>query len=135
MSTSSYSRMGKANINGQDCCRLTLPYPPTVNHYWRKHQDGMHVSAKGKAYRGNVEAVVFDELRGWETLKRRLRVQITVTMPDRRQRDLDNLLKAILDSLEHCRVFENDSQIDYLSIERGAVEKPGHVVVVITQDP
>lgn len=125
---------GKAS-GGQDYCRLTLPWPPSVNDYWKPaRQGGMRISTEGKAYRVNVEAVVFDELRGWETMTGRLRVRITATMPDRRQRDLDNLLKATLDALERCRVFVNDSQVDYLSIERGAVEAPGHIVVEITQE-
>ena len=136
MTTSSYSqRTGKGNDGGR-YCRLVLPWPPSVNDYWKPaKQGGMRISAKGKAFRTNVEAVIFDELRGWKTMTGRLRVKILATMPDRRPRDIDNLLKALLDALEHCRVFENDSQVDSLRIDRGAVEKPGHVVVEITQDP
>ena len=39
-------------------------------------------------------------------------------MPDKRRRDLDNLLKATLDSLTHAGVWSDDSQIDALSIRR-----------------
>jgi len=38
--------------------------------------------------------------------------------PDRRKRDLDNLGKCIADSLQHARVYADDSQIDFLSFER-----------------
>ncbi len=136
MTTSSYSRLGGKGDDGQRYCRLTLPWPPSVNHYWApKKGGGRKLSAKAHSFRANVEAVVIDELRGWETMTGRLRVKALATMPDRREHDLDNLWKAILDALEYCRVFEKDSQVDDLHMLRGAVEKPGYVVVEVTQDP
>jgi crossover junction endodeoxyribonuclease RusA len=48
--------------------------------------------------------------------------------PPRDIGDLDNLLKPLLDALEHAGVFENDKQVDDLRITRmhpvsaGAVE-------------
>jgi crossover junction endodeoxyribonuclease RusA len=62
---------------------------------------------------------------------RRLRVDIVATMPDRRRRDLDNLLKALLDALQHARVFFDDEQIDALSVRRNGCAKPGGVEVTI----
>jgi crossover junction endodeoxyribonuclease RusA len=48
----------------------------------------------------------------------RLSVRIEAWMPDRRRRDLDNLMKSTLDSITHAGVWEDDSQIDHLSIRR-----------------
>ena len=56
-----------------------------------------------------------------------LRVSIHVNMPDKRRRDLDNLLKPILDVLGDYGVYDDDSQIvdlsiaKYTSLEKGAV--------------
>lgn len=33
---------------------ITLPMPPSVNHYWRHGRNGTYISAEGKAYRAEV---------------------------------------------------------------------------------
>ena len=48
----------------------------------------------------------------------RLSVLINAYPPDRRKRDLDNILKSLLDALQHARVYPDDSQIDRLTIIR-----------------
>ncbi len=63
----------------------------------------------------------------------RVSVSITVHPPDRRRRDLDNLLKGPLDALEHAGVYLDDGQIDRLEIERGDVMRGGRVVVRIEE--
>jgi len=61
-----------------------------------------------------------------------LAVFIEVYPPDRRRRDIDNLLKAIIDSLEHGGVFHDDSQIEWLLIERANIVPKGKVGVHIS---
>ena len=51
--------------------------------------------------------------------------------PDRRRRDLDNLPKAVQDSIAHAGVFEDDSQIDLLIVRRCEPVKWGKAVVRI----
>lgn len=99
---------------------LTLPWPPTVNHYYRKFRGRIVVSAKGLAYRNAVADQVLAQ-RGAKRFSGRLNVSIVAHMPDKRRRDLDNLLKGTLDSLTHAGVWLDDEQIDRLSIERGPV--------------
>jgi len=60
-------------------------------------------------------------------------VTIKAIAPDKRRRDLDNMLKAVLDALEHAKVYENDSQIDDLRITRLPPEKPGRIIVTVTE--
>jgi crossover junction endodeoxyribonuclease RusA len=45
--------------------------------------------------------------------------------PDRRKRDLDNHLKALLDSCTLSGLWEDDSLIDQLTLYRGVVVKTG----------
>ena len=48
------------------------------------------------------------------------------------RRDLDNLLKALLDALQHAGLYEDDTQAESILIERGAVVQGGAVAVNIT---
>ena len=110
--------------------RLDLPYPPTINHYYVNTRTGSRVGPNGKVY----QQAVWLSCRKQgikKPLKERLSVAIECYVPDKRKRDLDNVLKALLDALEGAGVYENDSQIDGLAIFRAGVEKPGKVIVHI----
>jgi len=96
-----------------------LPWPPSVNHYYRVVRGRPILAADGRAYR----IAVADIVSGPPLFAGRLAVTITATPPDRRRRDLDNLLKATLDALEKADVYLNDSQIDDLRIVRDAADK------------
>lgn len=112
--------------------RLTLPWPPSINHYYRPGmRPGSHyLTAEAKAFRTMVSTVVGAE-RLRKGLTGRLRMHVIASPPDRRERDLDNLLKALQDSMQYAGVYERDSQIDDLRIVRGPVVKGGQVVVTI----
>lgn len=109
---------------------LSLPFPPTANTHWRHVE--LHgrvcvlLSRKGRAYRSQVVRAA----RGHgDPLNGPLRVTVWVWMPDRRARDLDNLLKPLLDALTHAGVWGDDSQIVDLRITRRGVRPGGGVVV------
>ena len=61
----------------------------------------------------------------------KLSVVIVAYYPDRRRRDLDNLFKAPLDAMMKAGVYDDDSQIEFLSIRKGEQEKPGIIFVDI----
>ena len=111
-----------------------LPWPATVNKYWRIWQGRVLISTQGREYRKTVQAKVFADFEGqlprWE---HRLSVEILAYPPDRRQRDLDNLLKSTLDSLQHAGVYQDDSQIDEMTIFRRTVQKSGAIVVSVRE--
>ena len=111
---------------------LTLPYPPSVNHYWRNIGRGRTIiSRRGRRYQINVLAAVL--LAGRPRIEGRLSLRMELTMPDRKRRDLDNVCKAMLDALGHAGVYQDDSQIDRLEIVRGVVRAPGAAVVTIEE--
>lgn len=68
-----------------------------------------------------------------QTLTGRLQVWVEAWMPDRRKRDLDNIKKALLDSMTHAGVYEDDSQIDDLRSVRRDVVKGGYVIVHVCE--
>jgi crossover junction endodeoxyribonuclease RusA len=111
--------------------KFVVPYPPSVNTYWRTWQGRTVISKKGRDYRDTiVKQGKHDE---WMALGGSVRLAVTISahMPDRRRRDLDNTLKALLDSLQHASVFDDDEQIDRILIERAGVEPPGYLEVEI----
>lgn len=94
-----------------------LPWPPSINHYWRHTKNGHYISNEGKEYR---QIVFFHALKHRGTFDKdcRLTISIDAYPPDKRKRDLDNVLKSLLDALQHAGVYQDDSQIDRLSISR-----------------
>jgi crossover junction endodeoxyribonuclease RusA len=111
---------------------LNFPWPPSVNTYWRTLPAGRVIlSAKGRDYRNEVCEYVIAE--GVRHHTERLKVEIYAFVPDRRRRDLDNILKALFDALEHAGVYEDDEQIDDLRIVRRPRMKPGCLAIVITE--
>lgn len=90
--------------------KLCLPYPPTVNTYWRMFKNRMIISERGRKYRVDVLEAVLKQ-RAVKHLEKDLKINIVVTRPDNRRRDLDNLTKALLDGLTHAGLWEDDSQI------------------------
>lgn len=108
-----------------------LPYPPSVNHYYRHWRGRTVVSAEGRAYRTAVLAVILSRARR-KTLEGDLTMYVRVCPPDRKRRDLDNVLKALWDALQHAGVYRDDSQIARFTVERGEIVKGGSVRVAIT---
>jgi len=120
--------------------KITLPFPPSVNRYYRSPRSGplagrTLISEEARKYRAAVCALVA-ESKAAGPMQGLLRVVVEVFVPDRRKRDLDNLHKGILDSLTHAGVWGDDSQIDDLRIYRAGVAKPGALLVTVTEvDP
>ena len=113
---------------------VRLPWPPSVNHYWHKSRlGGYHISAAGQAFRRDAHYFVLEQALPGDRPSGRLSVAISAFPPDRRTRDLDNILKALLDALHHSGAIRDDADIDRLVIERGGAdpEKQGYVMVNI----
>lgn len=94
---------------------LTLPFPPSVNTYWRTYNGRMLISEKGRAYRKAVADQVLIQ-RGNKHYECKVKMTIEAFRPDKRKRDLDNLLKAPLDALTHAGVYMDDQLIVDLRI-------------------
>lgn len=109
---------------------MALPFPPPVNRYWQDPTSGTlagrHlISAEGRAYRDIVANEVLVQRTGKQN--GRLAMDVDVFPPDARRRDLDNLLKSLLDALQHAGVVEDDNQFDALTIRRQHRVKGGLV--------
>jgi crossover junction endodeoxyribonuclease RusA len=106
-----------------------LPYPPTVNTYWRRVGNKTILSAKARDYRRDVMNLL--RFRRLPTLAGELKVTITFHPPDRRKRDLDNLPKGLLDALKHAGIYGDDSQVRHIDMRFGEVRKGGCALVAL----
>ena len=114
---------------------LTLPYPPQANN--------MFTVARGRkiksgAYRSWSEQVAWSLRAGGQPPMHRgaYELHIIARRPDRRRRDLDNLIKPISDALTACRVIEDDSLCQRLTVEWAKAEPvKGGSIAVMVGDP
>ncbi len=106
---------------------LNLPYPPSVNNYWIASGKRRFISARGRAFKQRVA-----ELSGNVATYGDQKVEVNIVLFPRNKRlmDIDNSCKAILDSLIGF-LYDDDSQVWKLTVERGEVIKGGGCQVTI----
>lgn len=116
---------------------LRLPIPPSTNQLWR------HGRKRGTSYRSpeyvrwianaNILAAMQNKLYGVPT---DMPVEISLTVHEGRGwrggRDLDNVLKAVLDWLAHHRyiVTDNWKSVQKIMVKMGPVEMPARIAFV-----
>lgn len=104
---------------------IVLPWPPSVNHYWRKSGKKIYLPKEVEDYRKEV----WVKCQGYPRFPQGdVAIEIEAWPPDRRRRDLDNILKALLDALQHAQIYTDDYQIADLRIYR--VNVPQNKVIV-----
>lgn len=111
---------------GDVAVAIDLPWPPSVNHYWQHVRKNVIVSDAGKHYRCAAVAAVFAQQAHQRLLDGRLAFVVLAYPPDRRRRDLDNILKASLDALTFAGVIADDSNIDDLRVIRSSIDGCGN---------
>lgn len=102
--------------------------PPSVNHYWLVSGKRRFISKEGQAFRQEIALAV----RG-KRITGRLSCYVELTASNKRRWDLDNRIKALLDALQHAGLFEDDSQVDKLTVYRMSVGDKDKTRVVISQ--
>ena len=111
---------------------LELPWPPTVNTYYRHvlvHGSCRAlISKRGREYRKAVKRAVGPAVR---TLEGPLRITIRWHPPDKRKRDWDNPVKALQDALQHAGVIGDDNQVRYAEVSFHDQVKGGAAIVEI----
>lgn len=95
---------------------LTLPWPPSINHYYGTARNGRkYLRTAGRVFRREVfYACKQDKVKKMEGP---LKVTLIWYPPNKRKRDIDNYDKALLDALKYGGCYVDDSQIK----ERNAV--------------
>ena len=121
---------------------LTLPYCPSVNHY--KTIGRLVKTKSGKMYqqRRNSKETVGYYYEVYSIWHRRgvsglggatISMEVDVYPPDKKKRDLSNILKVLEDSLQHAGVYDDDRQIARLLVTRCDTMAGGQIIVRIQE--
>jgi len=112
---------------------LTMDLPPSVNRLWR-------VGPNKKFYRA-PEYQEWRKLTMWQLsvqakfvmIDQPYKLTIRAVKPDKRKRDLDNIIKALSDILESAAIIKNDSLAQHIDIA-WVEEGPACSVTIQTMD-
>lgn len=107
---------------------LALPWPPSVNHYYRHVGPRVLISKDGRKYRDAVASVA--RRSGIRRFDCPVEAHIDLFPPDRRRRDLDNTLKSTLDALTKAGAYEDDSLIRRLTVTMNEPMPPKGLAVI-----
>jgi len=102
--------------------------PPSVNHYWAGTGRTCKVSDRGRDFHDLV-AMCVPQL----FTTSRLKLDVTFHFPNNQRRDIDNFLKATIDSLVKCGLCVDDEQFDELIVRRGNVVKGGLIKLKVLE--
>lgn len=119
---------------------ITLPYPPTVNHF--KRTGRILTTKSGKQYqpRVNTDATKRFYYEVWMLVRQSgleglgeatISLELDIYPPDKRKRDIDNVIKPTVDSLMRSGLFDDDSQIARLLVTRKVMISQGQIIVRI----
>jgi crossover junction endodeoxyribonuclease RusA len=101
---------------------VTVAYPPSVNSMYRTFRGRMIISKVGRLWMAQAIKDIKAQSHGW-FVTGPTQLIVRAWMPDNRRRDIDNLLKPLLDSMTHAGVWKDDCQVHDLRITRMAVDK------------
>ncbi|MFH1011488.1 MAG: RusA family crossover junction endodeoxyribonuclease [bacterium] len=100
--------------------RILLPWPPSVNNLYVNVGKARRLTQRGKDYCELVAELLLEQgITKRFSKDRRLGIEITAWPPDKRIRDLDNLLKAPCDAMKKAKLYPDDSQFNHILIHKG----------------
>ena len=110
---------------------LELPWPPSVNGYWRNFRGRQIISKRGREYRVAAIARLTELGLSNENLSGRLKLSVDLHPPTLRRYDVDNFFKAFMDALSHANFWLDDEQVDILRAAKCAKVKGGKIKIKV----
>lgn len=107
---------------------VTLPYPPTVNHYLKSHGAKRFLTKKAIDYKWAVRSL---RPEGFGMITTECGLEVFVYPPDKRRRDIDNVCKNLLDALQAACFVRDDGLVKELHLEMLRSVEGGRVTVRI----
>ncbi len=109
---------------------IVLPWPPSVNHYWKLGRGRIFLGTEGRRYKLAVVGAV--RCLGVQPFVGDVSLEIEAYPPDRRKRDLDNIQKSIWDALGKAGLYDDDSQVKHVEAWMREPIPGGKIVVCIS---
>lgn len=116
---------------------LILPFPPSVNAYWRAPNKGalkgrVLISKKGRDFKSDVLLALIKQVGGLpKTITQDIEVSVVLYPPNRQCRDIDNYCKALFDALTRAGLWKDDSQIKRTVVEWGQIVRGGRTIITL----
>ena len=107
--------------------KFFVPGDPVPKQSFRYSRTGGYTDPRVKAWQSTVG--YYAELANVKPLTGSVKVSLSFLLKDRRRRDLDNLSKAILDSLNGI-AYLDDKQVVDLHIVKSMSKEPGVVIEI-----
>lgn len=108
--------------------KLTLPFPPSANRYWRVFRGRAVLSAEARKYKNDVRLVNAKARPIGDGVS--VQWSAVAYFPDRRG-DLSNRIKILEDALNGI-AWDDDSQVEAISIVRGLDKKNPRIEIEVT---
>lgn len=113
---------------------FVLPFPPSMNNYWRNLNGRTLLSSKGRRYKSEVVTAVYEQLKKKpKPITDNVAVKVEFYPPNNIRRDMDNYFKALFDSLTTAGVWVDDSQIKRIESEWFESVINGKVIIYINK--
>lgn len=124
---------------GERLCCVELPFPPSVNTYWRTTQvHGQQrtlISKRGRDYQAAFKQNWYvARPRTWIQVRDPVKVKLSLYPPDKRQRDLDNYFKALFDCCTKSGVWSDDSLVHEIHARWGMTGEHGACVIMTIEE-
>ena len=92
---------------------LNLPYPPSTNNLWTRTRKGMRKTNGYVAWL--MLAGIAARQQKFESVEGVYKLSIQAVRPDKRKRDLDNIIKPISDLLQSLGIVRDDCDCEMLT--------------------
>lgn len=92
---------------------LTLPRPPSANRIWRIGNNKIHRSEEYRVWLRAAQWQIVAQAKR-RKIEGRFKLTMIAIRPDRRRRDLDNLIKPTLDALVKAEVVKDDTLCEWI---------------------
>lgn len=116
--------------------KLKLPFPISVNRYYKHTRKGVNISEEGMKFRRVVSFIVAANRRHHNITNRIIDEPVEITVeyyPDNnRVHDIDNPLKCLFDSLTKAQVWTDDKLVKKCTMIMNDVDrKKGYCLITI----
>lgn len=116
-----------------ECTNIYLQLKPiSINDYWGYVGKRVYVKRKGKQFKETIHKLLKEEKK--PKILGPVCVRITFGFKGSRKRDLDNMIKPLIDCLKNV-VFEDDDQIYRYQLEKRNMQDKDFIHIFIEPIP